>query len=232
MIANLSFRDFAILWGMPIALAAAAWLLGSLAVYFVVTRSKGSALYEDFGRRYERKKALRSGARVHRSYWYVAKLLLADSSFQATVLYRTSRFFVRHGLRSVADAIHAISKLITHIDISPHAEIGSGLYLYHGLGTVIGKGTCVGRRAVICQTVTTGGGPTLGDDVFLWAGAKVLGKVKVGDGAEVGANAVVIRDVPPRHVALGVPADRLIEKVPKAIGTPPPGEASCSGYMR
>jgi serine O-acetyltransferase len=81
------------------------------------------------------------------------------------------------------------------------------------LGTVIGKGSTIGRNALICQDVTIGGGASLGDDVKLWAGAKVIGRVAVGDRSEVGANGVVVRDVPPDVVAVGVPATRFLPKV-------------------
>src|SRR5207248_11582152 len=112
-------------------------------------------------------------------------------------------------------AVHSFSKLVTHADISPEANIGRGLYLYHGLGTVIGKGTTLGERALVCQGVTTAKGPTLGDDVTLWAGAKVVGRVTVGDRSEVGANAVVTSDVPSDCLAVGVPATRFISREEK-----------------
>ena len=115
-------------------------------------------------------------------------------------------------LGSLARAVQAFSKFLTHIDISPRAEIGPGLYFYHGLGTVIGKGTRVGRNALICQNVTLGGGQTIGDDVRLWAGAKVIGRVTIGDRAEIGANGVVVAHVPPDTIAVGVPATRHLPK--------------------
>jgi serine O-acetyltransferase len=119
---------------------------------------------------------------------------------------------VIHRLARAARFVHSVSKLITHTDISPNAEIGPGFYLYHGLGTVIGKGTRIGSEAVICQNVTTGGGPVLGDAVKLWAGAKVIGRVTVGDRSEVGANGVVVDDVPSDVIAVGVPATRFLPK--------------------
>jgi serine O-acetyltransferase len=91
------------------------------------------------------------------------------------------------------------------------------VYFYHGLGTVIGKTTLIGKRALICQGVTTAAGPVIGDEVALWAGAKVIGKVKVGDRVEVGANAVVIRDVPSDSLAVGVPA-RVMPKRKRNAG--------------
>ena len=98
---------------------------------------------------------------------------------------------------------------MTHLDVSPQAEIGRGVYFYHGLGTVIGKGSRIGERALICHGVTTGGrggAPVIGDDVSIWAGAVVIGRITVGDRVEVGANAVVIKDVPADSIAIGVPA--------------------------
>lgn len=96
------------------------------------------------------------------------------------------------------------------------AEIGPGLRLPHPTGIVIGQGVRIGANCTIYQQVTLGGArlgdwkagryPTLGNNVVLFAGAKLLGEIEVGDGAVVGANAVVTKDVPPRHVAKGIPA--------------------------
>ena len=116
--------------------------------------------------------------------------------------------------RAARQAIHAFAKVVTHLDVSPQAEIGRGVYFYHGLGTVIGKGSRIGERALICHGVTTGGrggAPVIGDDVSLWAGAVVIGRITVGDRVEVGANAVVIKDVPADSVAIGVPA-RIVSR--------------------
>jgi len=97
-------------------------------------------------------------------------------------------------------------------DISPRAEIGRGLYLYHGLATVIGKGTVIGTDAVVCQQVTTGGGSKIGDDVTLLAGAKGYRASDSGDRSEVGANGVVTSGVPAERIAVGISADRHIPK--------------------
>jgi serine O-acetyltransferase len=205
--------DLLIIWLGPIGLLVALWLGSSLLVYVAVVSRRPSALQADLLRRYETKRALRSGSGLRRaSFGWVARLLLADNCVQATVLYRLSRFLVRRRLRTLGEGTHSVSKFLTNLDISPHAEIGAGVYFYHGLGTVIGKGTTIGRGALICQQVTTGGGPTLGDDVRLWAGAKVIGRVAIGDRAEVGANGVVTSDVPADHIAIGVPATRMIPK--------------------
>lgn len=205
--------DLLIIWLGPVALLVALWLVLSLVVYVIALSDRPSDLKEDVIRRYEAKRVLRSGSSLRRvSFGWVARLLLADNCVQATVLYRLSRFLLRRRMRMLAEATHSVSKLLTNLDVSPHAQIGGGVYFYHGLGTVIGKGTTIGRGALICQQVTTGGGPALGDDVRLWAGAKVIGRVTVGDRAEVGANGVVTSDVPADHIAVGVPATRMIPK--------------------
>ena len=99
-------------------------------------------------------------------------------------------------------------------DIDPDATIGGGVRFPHPYGIVIGGGCTVGSRVVILHNVTLGrlrsgeaSGPVVGDDAMLNAGAVIVGAISIGDGAVVGANAVVLRDVPAAHVAVGVPAD-------------------------
>jgi len=209
-ILGLSVLEVVLLYLVPVVAALVVWLLFSLVLYLLIRSSLEFDFKHDLLRKVEAKAALRSGRPL--SYLYVAMLLMADNCIQATFLYRVSRFFAARGWRTPAQLIHAFSKLVTHTDISPWAQIGPGFYLYHGLGTVIGKGTKIGRRAIVCQGVTTGHGPVLGDDVSLWAGSKVIGRVVIGDRAEVGANGVVTRDVPPDCVAVGVPATRFLPK--------------------
>jgi len=144
---------------------------------------------------------------------FYLKTMIGDTGTQALFLYRISRFFHFHGFRLLADGIHRWSKFATQIDISPYARIGRGLLIYHGSGVVIGKNTIIGERCLICQGVTTGNGaPKIGHDVKLWAGAKILGNIEIGDGAEIGANAVVVKSIPADCIAMGVPADRIIQK--------------------
>jgi serine O-acetyltransferase len=193
--------DLLIVYAIPLAIFVLAFLLLVLAIYAPLRLPIDFDFKQDLMRRYEEKKKLPSGANQRLSFLYLSKLLIGDNCVQATLLYRLSHIFARRRLRPLAEAVHAFSKFLTHIDVSPWAEIGPGLYLYHGLGSVIGKGTRIGKRALICQGVTTGAGPRIGDDVCLWAGAKVI-----GHRVEVGANAVVIRDVPADSLAVGVPA--------------------------
>lgn len=205
----LTALDLAIVWLVPIAFFVALWLLVSLVVCLAVRLPLDFDFKRDLRRRFEAKRRLPSGS-DRLSYGLVARWLAGDNCVQATFLYRVSHFFAVRRMRPVAEALHAFSKLITHADISPWAKIGGGLYLYHGVGTVIGRGTRLGERALVCQGVTTGRGPTLGDDVTLWAGAKVIGRFTVGDRSEIGANAVVVSDVPADCIALGVPATRFL----------------------
>jgi serine acetyltransferase len=207
--------DLLVIYVIPIAFIAGVFLLSTLTIYALLLSPLDFDFKADIRRRYEDKKALPSGAKLSFSYPYVAGLVLLDNGIQAALLYRVSRYFARRGLHAPAAVFHSFAKFVTHIDVSPYAEIGPGVYFYHGLGTVIGKNTRIGRRATICQNVTTGAGrPEIGDEVALWAGAKVIGDVRIGDHAEVGANAVVTTDVPSDCVAVGVPATRFIPKTP------------------
>ncbi len=136
-----------------------------------------------------------------------------DSGFQALYLYRVSRFFHNYHMGVARDLVHRISKLLTHVDISPYATIGRGLNIYHGLSIVIGKNTVFGERCLICQGVTTGSGaPQIGNNVKLWAGAKVMGNISIGDNSEVGANGVLLESLPANCIAVGVPATKIISK--------------------
>ncbi|MCA1726251.1 MAG: serine O-acetyltransferase [Actinobacteria bacterium] len=157
--------------------------------------------------RIESKRALPSGRRLRWRYpWFIAALLL-DAGLQATLLYRLTRVLATHHLRWLAAPLHSFAKFLTHIDVSPLADIGGGLSFFHGSGAVIGKLSTLGERVTVCQGVTLGSGrPVIGDDVVLWAGAKVIGDVVVGSRSEVGANAVVRSDVPSDSIAVGVPA--------------------------
>ena len=222
---SLTLLDLVIVYAIPIAALVAAVLLVVTAVYVPLRLPVDFDFKHDLMRKHEAKSQLPSGAGQRLTFLYVLKLLVGDNCVQATFLYRISRALARRRLRPFAEGVHAFSKFLTHIDISPWAEIGPGLYLYHGLGTVIGKMSRIGERALICQGVTTGEGPVIGDDVQLWAGAKVIGKVTVGDRVEVGANAVVIRDVPADSLAVGVPA-RVIPRSRGRTGEgAPPAES-------
>lgn len=136
------------------------------------------------------------------------------SGFKAVKSYRKANWFFRHNMKFIARFISQRSRHKTGIEIHPGATIGKGLFIDHGMGVVIGETTIIGDNCTIYQNVTLGGTgkdtgkrhPTLGNNVLIGAGAKVLGPFKVGDNARVAAGAVVLKEVPPNTTAVGVPA--------------------------
>ncbi len=119
-----------------------------------------------------------------------------------------------------------IVRFLTGIEIHPGAQIGSGLFIDHGMGLVVGETAIVGDRVILHQDVTLGGTgkqqgkrhPTLGNDVVVGVGAKILGAITIGDGARIGGGAVVVKDVPPYATAIGVPA-RIVRTRDPLTGT-------------
>ena len=122
------------------------------------------------------------------------------------------RLFV-WGLRLPARVLSQWARWLTGIEIHPGATIGKGLFIDHGMGVVIGETSVIGDNVTLFQGVTLGGTgkekgkrhPTLGDNVVVGAGAKVLGNIKIGDNVSVGANAVVLESVPANSTVVGVP---------------------------
>ncbi len=124
------------------------------------------------------------------------------------------RMWREPGLRLPARLVSQFVRFLTGIEIHPAAQLGRRLFIDHGMGVVVGETAMVGDDVVLFHGSTLGGKsmkrgkrhPTLGDGVVVGAGAKILGPVWIGDGARIGANAVVVHDVPARAVAVGVPA--------------------------
>ena len=120
-----------------------------------------------------------------------------------------------HGHRSLARVLSQITRHITGVEIHPAAQIGKHFFIDHAMGVVIGETTIVGDNCVLYQGVTLGGTgnetgkrhPTLGDNVLIGAGTKVLGPVYIGDNARIGAGSVVLKNLPANCTAVGVPAE-------------------------
>jgi len=120
-------------------------------------------------------------------------------NWHAVRLYRLSRRLWESDHRALALLVAAANRVLTGVEIPPTAQFGDGLVIMHGHGIVVHRGTRGGRNCVLYQQVTIGDRgadpPTLGDGVVLYPGARVLGAISIGDGAAIGANAVVINDV-------------------------------------
>lgn len=142
------------------------------------------------------------------------EVFLLYSGYKAVRSYRRANWFFRHNLKFIARFISQRSRHKTGIEIHPGAAIGKGLFIDHGMGVVIGETTIIGDNCTIYQNVTLGGTgkdtgkrhPTLGNNVLVGAGAKVLGPFTVGDNSRIAAGAVVLNEVPPNSTAVGVPA--------------------------
>lgn len=136
--------------------------------------------------------------------WYVIESLLFENGYQAVVLYRLASWFKRHGIPFFGPLVARLSLFLNGVDISPAAEIGPGLMIMHGVGLVVGNAARIGSNALLLHQVTIGAPayerrshmPKIGDDVFLAAGARLIGDIDVGDNVFIGANVVVTRDIP------------------------------------
>ncbi|MBM3502708.1 MAG: serine O-acetyltransferase [Alphaproteobacteria bacterium] len=166
--------------------------------------------------------------------------------FHAVLWHRVASRLWRSGWRFLARLVATWSRFVTGIEIHPGAKIGRGFFIDHGHGVVIGETTEIGDNVTLYQGVTLGGTslhqgkrhPTLGNDVIVGAGAKVLGPIMLGDGVRVGSNAVVTKDVASGTVVVGIPAKPVAQKRATAdfiaYGTPGDGDpagAALRGLM-
>ncbi|MBE6903612.1 MAG: serine O-acetyltransferase [Ruminococcaceae bacterium] len=154
------------------------------------------------------------------------EVLFLYSGVRALASYRLAHWFYNNKLFFLARFISQKSRNRTGIEIHPAAKIGKGLFIDHGMGVVIGETAEIGDNCTIYQGVTLGGTgkdtgkrhPTLGNNIMVGAGAKVLGPLNIGDNCKIAANAVVLFDMPPNCTAVGVPARIVVrdgKKVPK-----------------
>ncbi|MBQ8869498.1 MAG: serine O-acetyltransferase [Oscillospiraceae bacterium] len=155
------------------------------------------------------------------------EVLLLYSGLHAVIYHRWANFFYRHKMFFTARLISQTSRFLTGIEIHPGATIGKGLFIDHGMGVIIGETTVIGDNCTIYQGVTLGGTgkdkgkrhPTLGNNVMVGSGAKVLGPFTVGDNAKIAAGAVVLDAVEAGATAVGVPARAVVRK-----GEKPPAQ--------
>jgi serine O-acetyltransferase len=161
------------------------------------------ALRRDIRAALERDPAARSALEV----------LLCYPGVHVLVFYRIAHRLWNRGWTTTARFIMHVARFLTGIEIHPAARLGPGLFIDHGMGVVIGETAEVGANVTLLQGVTLGGTslkrekrhPTLGDNVVVGAGAKIIGAFKIGDGSRIGAGSVVVREVPPNSVVVGVP---------------------------
>jgi serine O-acetyltransferase len=142
-----------------------------------------------------------------------AEILLSWPGIHAVFGYRIAHALKASGVMLLPRAISTLTRTITGIEIHPSAEIGEGLFIDHGAGVVIGETAAIGNDVTLYQGVTLGGTgfatgkrhPTVQDNVTIGSGAKLLGPITIGHGAKIGANSVVITDVPPNSTVVGNP---------------------------
>jgi serine O-acetyltransferase len=161
------------------------------------------ALRRDVQTVFERDPALRSRLEA----------LLCYPGVHALVFHRVAHRLWGAGWVATARVVSHMSRFLTGIEIHPAARLGPGLFIDHGMGVVIGETAEVGENVTLYQGVSLAGTslkrekrhPTLGDNVVVGAGAKVIGAIRIGDNSRIGAGSVVVRDVPPNAVVVGVP---------------------------
>lgn len=163
-----------------------------------------SEIKDEIGLVFERDPAAKSKAQV----------ILLYPGVKAVLCYRIAHRLYEKGHFFIADWISKRTRRKTGIEIHPAAKIGKGLFIDHGMGVVIGETTVIGDNCTIYQGVTLGGTgkdkgkrhPTIGNNVTIGCGAKVLGPFSVGDNSKIAANAVVLNEIPPNCTCVGVPA--------------------------
>lgn len=155
------------------------------------------------------------------------EVLLCYPGLHAVWFHRLAHWLHGLGLPVIPRLISQIARLFTGIEIHPGATIGTGAFIDHGMGVVVGETAIIGKNCLIYQGVTLGGTgkesgkrhPTLGDNVVVGAGAKVLGNITIGDNVRIGAGSVVVKDVPPNSTVVGIPG-RVVQRRGQKNPTP------------
>lgn len=171
-------------------------------------------LREDIQAVFERDPAVRSALEV----------VLCYPGFHAVQFYRLAHFLWENQFYLFGRFISHLGRFFTGIEIHPGARIGKGFFIDHGMGVVIGETAEIGDNCTLYHGVTLGGTswakekrhPTLGDNVIIGSGAKVLGPFKVGDNSKVGSNSVVVKEVPDNSTVVGIPGKVVISEGKKS----------------
>lgn len=143
----------------------------------------------------------------------VIEIIFCYPGFHAILFYRFARWFWIHKMYLIGRLISHIGRFLTGIEIHPGARIGKRFFIDHGMGVVIGETSEIGDNVTLYHGVTLGGTtwkkikrhPTIGNNVVVGVGAKILGPVKIGDNTKIGANSVVVNEIPPNSIVVGIP---------------------------
>jgi serine O-acetyltransferase len=157
------------------------------------------------------------------------EVVLCYPGLHALWAHRVNHWLWTHGLRLLARFCSQVSRLLTGIEIHPGAEIGRRFFIDHGMGVVIGETTIIGDDVTLYQGVTLGGTgkekgkrhPTLGNNVVVGGGAKILGNITIGENCRVGAGSVVLSDVPDNSTIVGVPGHIIFRDGKRVVITDP-----------
>jgi serine O-acetyltransferase len=157
------------------------------------------------------------------------EVLFCYPGLHAVWAHHLSHWLWRHGMRFLARLNSQFARLFTGIEIHPGAELGQRLFIDHGAGTVIGETAVVGNDVTLYQGVTLGGTgkekgkrhPTLGNNISIGSGAKLLGNITIGDNCRVGAGSVVLRNVPANSTIVGVPGHIVLRDGKRVVITDP-----------
>lgn len=150
----------------------------------------------------------------------ILEVIILYQGFHVLIYYRIAHFLYKHKRFFGVRLISQIGRFFTGIEIHPGAKIGRRLFIDHGMGIVIGETAEIGDDCTIYHQVTLGGTgkdvlkrhPTIGNNVIVGAGAKLLGPIEIGDNVKIGAGAVVLKNIEDNATVVGVPSDRIIKR--------------------
>jgi serine O-acetyltransferase len=157
------------------------------------------------------------------------EVMLCYSGLHAICAHRLTHWLWNHQFRLLARWLSQVARFLTGVEIHPAAQLGSRLFIDHGMGVVIGETSIIGDDVTLYQGATLGGTgkeklkrhPTIGNGVVIGAGAKILGNIRVGNDSRIGAGSVVLRDVPEGSTVVGVPGHIILRHGKRVIITDP-----------